>query len=206
MVGCGDKVTASDFYFYILNEKNPNNMAGKRTNSKRAFSAVDGNRDVAERLILQSANYDGICTIKGVDPVVNNENVKKLYRKATETISLADWCHVIYGWLMVNPKMLSITDFYNYPKDNAPFMYSLDEVINFDSDEIYNLLQERISTMMLRREIDREAALSLLKEKYGWNRDNEQNINLNTGGNISFKFGDANLNTPTTDNNENQTN
>jgi hypothetical protein len=98
--------------------------------------------------------------------------------------------------------MLSVSDYYNYPKDNAPFIYTLDEVLLFDSDEIYNLLQERITAAMLRKQVDREAALAVLREKYGWQRDNEQNINLNTNGAVSFKFGDSNLNAPTEPTNE----
>ena len=87
-----------------------------------------------------------------------------------------------------------VSDFYDYPADNAPFIYSLDEVLDVDSDEIYNLLQERITKMMMRKQIDRESALAVLQQNFGWQRDNEQNINLNTGGVVSFKFGDTLVN------------
>lgn len=166
---------------------------------KKQFATVAGNVDVAEKLIFASDNYEGIYKIKGVAPDVKHSNLNKIYRTTKQYVTIEQWCDIIYGWLLLNPKMLSITDFYNYPKDNAPFMYTLDEVINFDSDKIFNLLQERISTMMMRREIDRESALAVLRERYGWSRDNETNVNLNTGGVVSFKFGDSLIN------NENQT-
>lgn len=172
---------------------------------EKPFSSIAANLDVAKKYIVPSENYEDIQKIKGTDPdvIYNNQNAK-LYRQGQSKISIEKWCSIIYGWLMLNPKMLSVSDFYNYPKDNAPFMFTLDEVIEYDSDEIYNLLQERITTAALRKQIDREFALALLREKYGWQRDNEQNINLNTNAKVSFKFGDSNLNAPTTDNNENK--
>lgn len=179
----------------------------KETEKRDSWSMNPGNRDVAKRTIIPSKNYEDLNGIYGCDPVVKVNTLRNtLFRETKETdrerISLADYAHIIYGWLVCNPRMLSIADYYNYPKDNAPFIYTLDEVLLFDSDEIYNLLQERITTMMLRRQIDREAALAVLREKYGWQRDNEQNINLNTNGAVSFKFGDSNLNAPTEPTNE----
>lgn len=179
----------------------------KETKERDSWSMNPANRDVAKRTIIPSKNYEDLNGIYGCDPVVKVNTLRNtLFRETKETdrerISLADYAHIIYGWLVCNPRMLSIADYYNYPKDNAPFIYTLDEVLLFDSDEIYNLLQERITTMMLRRQIDREAALAVLREKYGWQRDKEQNINLNTNGAVSFKFGDSNLNAPTGPTNE----
>lgn len=179
----------------------------KETKDRDTWSMNPANRDVAKRTIIPSKNYEDLNGIYGCDPVVKVNTLRNtLFRETKEAdrerISLADYAHIIYGWLVVNPRMLSISDYYNYPKDNAPFIYTLDEVLLFDSDEIYNLLQERITAAMLRKQVDREAALAVLREKYGWQRDNEQNINLNTNGAVSFKFGDSNLNAPTEPTNE----
>jgi hypothetical protein len=181
-------------------------MAKKVTRNE--FSSNATNINVAQKTIVQSPNYSDVSVMIGIDPLVRLTNQdSKLYHTAREKrVTVEEYAHLIYGWLLINPKMLSVSDFYEYPLDNAPFIYTLDEVLAVDSDEIYNLLQERVTKMMLRKQIDRDAALSLLREKFGWNRDNEQNINLTSSGNISFKFGDANLNTPTTDNNENENN
>lgn len=182
----------------------------KTAKKRENWCANVANRDVAKRTIIPSDNYEDLNGIAGVDPVVKCNTLRTiLFRDGKESdrerISLADYAHIIYGWLVCNPRMLSISDYYNYPKDNAPFIYTLDEVLLYDSDEIYNLLQERITAAMLRKQVDREAALAVLREKYGWQRDNEQNINVNTNGAVSFKFGDNNLNAPTTDPNENTT-
>lgn len=170
------------------------------------FTSNEGNRDVANKAISTSANYEDIQYFDGLDPLTKlyNQDSRLYHTTKEKRVTLEQYAHIIYGWLLLNPKMLSISDFYNYPKDNAPFIYTLDDVLLFDSDEIYNLLQERITTAALRKQIDREFALSLLREKYGWQRDNEQNINLNTNANVSFKFGDSNLNAPTTDNKDNK--
>lgn len=179
----------------------------KKTKDRDTWSMNPANRDVAKRTIIPSKNYEDLNGIYGCDPVVKVNTLRNtLFRETKEAdrerISLADYAHIIYGWLVANPRMLSISDFYNYPKDNAPFIYTLDEVLLFDSDEIYNLLQERITAAMLRKQVDREAALAVLREKYGWQRDNEQNINLNTNGAVSFKFGDSTLNASTEPTNE----
>lgn len=179
----------------------------KETEKQDSWSMNPANRNVAKRTIIPSKNYDDLNGIYGCDPIVKVNTLRNtLFRETKaadrERISLADYAHIIYGWLVANPRMLSISDYYNYPKDNAPFIYTLDEVLLFDSDEIYNLLQERITAAMLRKQVDREAALAVLREKYGWQRDNEQNINLNTNGAVSFKFGDSNLNAPTEPTNE----
>lgn len=157
------------------------------------------NREVAQKTTCDSKNYDGIVKFQGVDPKVQLDNLDKRFTKeaierSERRVTIDEYCHLIYGWLLLNPTMLSVSDFYEYPKDNAPYIYSLDEVILADSDEIYNLLQDRISKMMLRRQIDREAALALLREKYGWERGNEQNINLNTSGDFKFSFGNETIN------------
>lgn len=177
----------------------PKNVTARLTTAKgakEAWSARPKNRDVAERMIIPSDNYKNLNCIQGVDPVVKISNLRdSIFRENSESdrqrMSIEDYAHLIYGWLVLNPHTLSVLDFYNCPKDNAPFIYTYDEILEYDSDEIYNLLQERIATLMMRKQIDREAALAVLREKYGWQRE-EQTLNLNTA-NVSFKFGDNNL-------------
>jgi len=181
-----------------------------KTSRRNDFCSNQSNLDVAQRTIATSQNYADVSIMMGIDPMtrLHNQDSRLYHTTKDKRVTVEQYAHLIYGWLLINPKMLSVSDFYEYPLDNAPFIYTLDEVLAVDSDEIYNLLQERVTKMMLRKQIDRDAALSLLREKFGWNRDNEQNINLTSSGNISFKFGDSNLNTPTptTDNNENENN
>lgn len=180
--------------------KKQETKASKLQNEGSAsWAGCSQNRDVARKYIVDDA--DGNKQITGIDPLVRVENfdrfITRLGRESDrKRISLEEYTHLIYAWLMLNPKMLDISDYYEFPESNAPFIYTLDEVIEFDSDEIYNLLQSRLTKMMLRRQIDRESALAVLREKYGWQRDNEQNINLNTNAKVSFKFGDQNLNQP----------
>ena len=169
-----------------------------RQTPRNEFSSNAANKDVAKKTIVSSENYAGVRSMVGEDPKVRISNQdSKLYHTAKDKrVTVGEYAHFIYGWLLLNPKMLSVSDYYEYELDNAPFIYTLDEVLEYDSDEIYNLLQERLTKMMLRRQIDRESALAVLREKYGWQRDNEQNINLNTNAKVSFKFGDQNLNQP----------
>lgn len=166
---------------------------------RNEFSTANCNKDIYKRTTQDSSVYEDIVVFQGVDPLVKLENFdRRLYRidkqSDRERITVEQYTHLIYGWLLLNKKMLSVSDFYDYPADNAPFIYSLDEVLDVDSDEIYNLLQERITKMMMRKQIDRESALAVLQQNFGWQRDNEQNINLNTGGVVSFKFGDTLVN------------
>lgn len=163
-----------------------------RKDKKLTFTQNDANVKVAERFIEQSENYEGLCRVKGLDPALQlNRLDKNLFRDgSTTTISIGEYCHLIAGWLMINPSMISVSDFYNYPKDNAPYLYSLQQVIEYDSDEIYNILQERIKTMMLRGKIQREAALAVLRECYGWDRP-DNNLNVNFQSEVAFRFGGA---------------
>lgn len=162
-------------------------MTAKRIKN---FSSRASNQHQYDKFVEDSEFYEGVVNVKGKDPAVKLRNQKNIFRSDASYISIDEWCHIIYGWLLLNPAMLSVSDFYEHIRDNAPFLYTLDEVIAYDSDEIYNLLQERIKTMMLRGKIGREAALAVLKECYGWSRD-DTNVNLNIQPEVSFKFGGA---------------
>lgn len=162
------------------------------TDRKRnEFCSDPNNIKPAEKYIVESENYEGIYKIKATDPLVKLERAdKSIYRSGDGKISLELYCHLIATWLMLNPQMISVSEYYQYPKDNAPYLYTLQQVMEFDSDEIYCILQERIKTMMLRGKIQREAALAVLREQFGWERD-DKNVNLNVAPEVSFKFGGA---------------
>lgn len=178
------------------NTENTEKKAPKKDITKKydSWASDLSNRDVAKNNILPSKYHDNVKEIAGIDPLVKLANIRsKIFRedkqKDRDRFSLEDYCHLIYGWLVVNTTMISVLDYYDYPEENAPFIYTPDEVLEFDSDEIYNLLQERLTKMMMRKQIDRESTLAVLREKYGWERD-ETNLNLNGNGNFCFKFGE----------------
>lgn len=113
-------------------------------------------------------------------------------------LSLKEYCEFIYFILLINPNMLTISEFYNYPLDFAPYLYNPTAVMKEGSEAIYYLLEDRIQTAALHKQIDREVAINLLREKYSWEKNNTQNVNLNAvGATVDFQFGDANLNNPT---------
>lgn len=170
----------------------------KKKREKNAFAKDPRNIDTLSKNIEDDKMYEGVKKVKGFDPIVRlDRQDKNLYRTSDARVSLEQWCHLIYGWLMLNPQMLSIHDFYMH-LSNAPFLYSLEQVIQYDSDEIYNLLQERIKVNMLRGKIPRESALAVLRECYGWERP-DNNLNVNFQSEIGFRFGGA----IPTDNNDN---
>lgn len=180
-------------------------MATKKDKAKvQGFGEESRNRDVFEKTFKESSNYEGVMTFNmAVAPEERYARIARcLFRenvdKDRNRITLAEYCHTIYGWLIANTRMLSVSDYYDFPKDNAPFIYTLDEVLEFDSDEIYNLLQERIAKMMMRKQLDRDSCLAVLREKFGWQRD-ENDMNLNANGNIRFEFGET-LSLPTQNN------
>lgn len=157
---------------------------------RNPFASDPKNVDVVNKNIENSKENEGIKKFKGTDPLVRLERQNKnFFRAGDMRVSLEQWCDLIYGWLMLNPQMISVSDYYAY-LENAPFLYSLEQVLEFDSDKIYCLLQERIKTMMLRGKISREAALAVLREQFGWERD-DKNVNLNVAPEVSFKFGGA---------------
>lgn len=113
-------------------------------------------------------------------------------------LSIKEYCELIYFILLINPNMLTISEFYNYPLDFAPYLYNPTAVMKEGSEAIYYLLEDRIQTAALHKQIDREVAINLLREKYSWEKNNTQNVNLNAvGATVDFQFGDANLNNPT---------
>lgn len=181
--------------------KEPTPIEKPYKRKKNPFSGDCSNQNIMEKNVENSKNYEDIQKIKGVDPLlVINRQDKNLFRSADGRVSLEQYCHLIYGWLLLNPQMLSVHDFYMYPKDNAPFLYTLEQVMKYDSDEIYNLLQERIKVNMLRGKIPRESALAVLRECYGWERP-DNNLNVNFQSEIGFRFGGA-IPTPAPDNDE----
>lgn len=111
-------------------------------------------------------------------------------------LTLPEYAELIYYWLVINPKILSISEFFNYPLDFAPYLYDLRSIAEYGSEDIYYLLEDRIQTAALHKKVDREVAMALLREKFSWEKNNTQNVNLSTGGVIDFQFGDANLNAP----------
>lgn len=165
----------------------------KKEKVKVSWASRSENRDIAKKYIKDSPNDVDIKMVVASSPMEANRVLHTcLFRDEKpadrEEISLAEYCHNIYGWLILNPRMCCVSDYYDYPNTNAPFIYTLDEVIEYDSDEIYNLLQKRIAKMMARKQLDRDSALAILRQEFGWQRD-QQEINLNTNGNIRFKFG-----------------
>ena len=113
-------------------------------------------------------------------------------------LTISEYTELIYYWLLINPNVLTVSEFYNYPLDFAPYLYDLTDVMKEGNEAIFCLLEERIQTAALHKQIDREVAMNLLREKYSWEKNNTQNVNLNTtGAVVDFQFGDANLNNPT---------
>lgn len=167
-------------------------MEKKKSDRKRnEFCSDPNNIKPAEKYIVSSENYEGIYKIKAVDPLIKIDRAdKSIYRSGDDKISIDKYCHLIATWLMLNPSMLSVSEYYMYPKDNAPYLYTLTQVIEYDSDEIYNILQERIKLLMLKGKIPREAALSVLRECYGWDRP-DNNLNVNFQSEVAFRFGGA---------------
>ena len=164
-------------------------MTAKRIKN---FSSRASNQHQYDKFVEDSEFYDGVVNVKGKDPKTKLRNQSNIFRSDSNYISIDEWCHIIYGWLLLNPAMLSVSDFYEHIRDNAPFLYTLDEVIAYDSDEIYNLLQERIKVQMMRGKIQREAALAVLREVYGWERP-EGNLNVQLQSEVGFKFGGAKI-------------
>lgn len=116
-------------------------------------------------------------------------------------LTLPEYSELIYYWLLINPNILSVSEFYNYPLDFAPYLYNPTTVMKQGNEAIYYLLEDRIQTAALHKQIDREVAMNLLREKYSWEKNNTQNVNLTASGAVvDFQFGDANLNNPTSKN------
>lgn len=182
-----------------IKEPTPVKRPYEKPKRKKGFASEFANQNVMEKYVEESTNYEGVYKMKGVDPALNLKwQDANIFRTNSGYLTIDQYCHLIYGWLMLNPQMLSVHDFYMYPKDNAPFLYTLEQVIEYDSDEIYNLLQERIKVNMLRGKIPRESALAVLRECYGWERP-DNNLNVNFQSEIGFRFGGA----IPTDNNDN---
>ena len=108
-------------------------MTAKRIKN---FSSRASNQHQYDKFVEDSEFYEGVVNVKGKDPKTKLRNQKNIFRSDSSYISIDEWCHIIYGWLLLNPAMLSVSDFYEHIRDNAPFLYTLDEVIAYDGENL----------------------------------------------------------------------
>lgn len=169
-------------------------LRGMLNNAKKCFDRcrLDSNGRFKERQE---------CSVE-IEPVETVTDEKYITNgKFYDFLTLPEYSELIYYWLLINPNILSVSEFYNYPLDFAPYLYNPTTVMKQGNEAIYYLLEDRIQTAALHKQIDREVAMNLLREKYSWEKNNTQNVNLTASGAVvDFQFGDANLNNPTSKN------
>lgn len=78
--------------------------------------------------------------------MVEGETIKQKLKTANSstikpTISLDEYCNIVYEWLRINPHCYTVLDFYE-DNNNKPFLYPLGEVLK--SEKIRVLLEQRM--------------------------------------------------------------
>lgn len=82
-------------------------------------------------------------------------------------ISLAEYCDIIKSWVLRNPTVVSILEWYQ-DSANEPFEYSFEEVC--DDEAIKKILDERIKLMALTGVLKSQVFATL----YGNKKENQQ--------------------------------
>ena len=107
------------------------------------------------------------------------------------TVSLEEYCKIIFEYLRINGEMYSILDFYE-DDNNKPFEYTLEEVMA--SPALGILLEQRIAKGGITGKLKGTLVSTLLANKYAWvtsrtATENKTNITSN-GEPIKFDFGE----------------
>ena len=78
--------------------------------------------------------------------IVEGQTIKQKLKTANSvntnpTITLDEYCNVVYEWLRINPHVYSVLDYYE-DDNNKPFHYPLSSVLK--SEKIRTLLEQRM--------------------------------------------------------------
>lgn len=106
------------------------------------------------------------------------------------TMSLEDYCRVIYEWLRINSDTYTVLDYYE-DDNNQPFEYSLEEVMCCPIIAI--LLEQRIGRDGMNGKLKGTLVSTLLANKYSWvtsRTASKVDTNLTSDGPIKFEFGE----------------
>ena len=134
----------------------------------------------------------GHTQIEGKDTKARIKNVGNMYVKKP-TVSLDEYCDLIFNWLLLNPRAFSVLEYYE-EKSNQPFEYRLEEVEG--NERIMHLLEQRLINLCLTGGIKYGFGTALMANRFGWvtsRTSTEQKPDAPVSDNnndIKFKFGE----------------
>lgn len=117
------------------------------------------------------------------------DQVNKLVCERDKKISIADYTRIILHWLKINPKALSLADFYDNP-ENQPILYEMSEIVEKKDKRIAKILESRLIKAALNKELNASFVTTLLQndEYFSWKKDQEKPTEVNVNQEIKFEF------------------
>lgn len=130
--------------------------------------------------------------LRCVQGETSKEKLKHIREKVycQPTVSLEDYCSIIFEWLRINSQTYTVLDFFE-DDSNQPFEYTLEEVMSCPAIAV--LLEQRIGRDGMNGKLKGTLVSTLLANKYNWctsKTETKSAVEVKTDEPIQFEFGD----------------
>lgn len=134
-----------------------------RNNTNILFPFTDSEID---ELGVTETEVSGFKRVKGKNPKEMLETAKSAYKEVS-TVTLDEYCDIVYEWLLLNKKCFSVLEFYE-DESNRPFEYPMEEVEK--NERICHLLEQRTINLCLTGSAFRynNFGSMLMCNRFGW--------------------------------------
>ena len=102
----------------------------------------------------------------------NKKRLKELPIAPVTTVTLAEFCNIVYFWLLKNKSAMSVLEFFE-DENNQPFEYQLVDVLT--DPKIETLMQERAKLLAMKGEIKGQVFATLANFQTAKQPENEEN-------------------------------
>lgn len=103
------------------------------------------------------------------------------------TVSLDEYCEIIYEWLRINSSTYTVLDFFE-DNNNIPFEYTMEDVMS--CPRISLLLEQRIGRDGMNGRLRGTLTSTLLQNKFNWvDKNVKTELTVDSNEPIQFEFG-----------------
>jgi hypothetical protein len=148
--------------------------------------------DDLEDISFVEKNESRFKRVKGKNAKEMLKTVKAAY-KAVSTVTLDEYCDIVYEWLLLNKNCFSVLEFYE-DESNRPFEYPMEDVEQ--NERICHLLEQRIVNLCLTEKQFRYTNFGsmLMCNKFKWLTSRPATDKQDTpppanNTDVTFKFG-----------------